>query len=189
MGNSVNFRMLFFGNNKAVPLFCFLTVVILSLKSGKEPTDPFSDLNYDKVIAYDYNGERENEIVNKNGKLDPTVIKKSVLTKSQILFINNVINDTDSYGGGTAGCFEPHFGMVYYRHDSIVEHISICLECNYLLSSFKISAVHHHDIEIPEDSLVLPRYGFSKEGRKKINKLVKELDFSHTIRKGSMFDE
>jgi hypothetical protein len=181
--------MRIFLNSRAIIAFCLLTVVLLSLKTGKEITNPFSNLKYDKVIAYDYNGEWENQIINKNGKLDPTVTRESVLTQSQIIFINTVINDTNTYGGGMAGCFDPHFGIVYYQNDSVVAHISICLECNYLESSFKIPAVHAHDIEVQEDSLILPRSGFSKEGRKKINKLVKDLGFSHTIKKGSAFDK
>jgi hypothetical protein len=180
--------MTFIKGNATFLFFAVLFFLLLSLKGGKESTDPFSKLNYDKVIAYDFNGEHEMQLVS-NGKITAEVYKKTILSSSQIIYIDNVLADTITYGGQIAACFEPHFGIVYYRHDTIIGNISVCFDCNQLESSFEIPAEHYYDIIDSVDNLHLPRYGFSKQGRKKINKLVKELNFSHTIEKKNMFDE
>jgi hypothetical protein len=147
--------------------------------NGKEITNPFKTLAYDKVLAVDFNGEHEMPLVLRNGKLTQEISQRAVLNAKQIDYITGVISDTATYGYVTAACFEPHFGLVFYSHDSIVAHVSICFECNSLFSSVKIPAETYHNIT--DGDLTLPRHGFSPKGRKAINKLVEELEFSHTI--------
>lgn len=171
-------------------LYALFLLVLLTAFTGESPVDnPFSRLKYDKVMAFDYEPDHETPFVLPNGKFSGRIISKKPLTKKQIDYITKTICDTVTYGNSTAACFDPHFALVFYAADSIVANVEVCLDCNYLESSQMIPAQTYHNIVIPEDSLTLPRYGFSKTGRKKINKLVKELGFTHTIKPGSMFDE
>lgn len=168
----------------------FLLFVLLCSFSGENPVyNPFAKLQYDTVIAYDYEPMDETPFVLKNGKFTGNILKQKPLSAKQISFITQTICDTSTYGNSTAACFEPHFALVFFKKDSVLANVEICLECNFLQSTETIPAQTFYNIKIPEDSLELPRYGFSKTGRKQINKLVKELGFSHTIKPGSMFDE
>lgn len=163
------------------PVFLIVSGIFLLLFffNGREITNPFKSLAYDKVLAVDFNGEHEMPLVLPNGKLTQEISQRAVLNAKQVDYITGVISDTTTYGYNTAACFEPHFGLVFYSHDSIVAHVSVCFECNSLYTSIEIPATHYYDI--PADDYVLPRNGFSPKGRIAINKLVEELGFSHTI--------
>jgi hypothetical protein len=129
---------------------------------NSKSTNVLSALNYDKVVAYNYDGEDGNEIIDDSGYLSKTVTRQAVLTKNQITNINEFLCDKSTYGGNVAACFEPHLGIVYYKKNKVVCYISICLGCNLLVSSIKI----------PEASS-----GFSDVGASKIISLCQELKF------------
>jgi len=121
----------------------------------------FAAIDYDKVIAYSYNGEGGNEIINSNGKLADRIKKQTQLDRSQIIRLTNFLCDRSTYGGETAACFDPHFGIVFYRANEPKAYVSICLDCNYLVSSIKI----------PNS-----KGGFSDEGIKEMESL--EIEFN-----------
>jgi hypothetical protein len=141
--------------------------------------NPFNDLNYDKVVAYDYEGGKNLagiEIITE-GKLLP-FSKKVVLSKFQINELINCLTANSTYGEGKAACFNPHFGIVFYSNDEVAAHISICFECNYLVSSVVISAMKQKIISISDDYSYYAD-GFSEKGKEKLIKLCSELKFSH----------
>ncbi len=144
-----------------------ILVLIVSCDSRRQPDitatsdNIFATIEYDKVIAYDYNGEGDIEIVDKHGKLAKKIKKQIELNEFQIIRLTNDLCDESSYGEDIAMCFDPHFGIVFYKADKPVGFVSICLECNYLLSS----------INIPYAT------GFSDKGRNRIVDFEKELDF------------
>ena len=124
-----------------------------------------------------------------NGKVipqDKRIFKQTELTKIQIDNFNKTLGNTKSYGGGTAACFDPHFGVVYFKQNKIVGHISVCLACNYLQSSPKISAQNSHKTDLCDECYA---YGFSNYGRKNISTLVKELQFNHWKLDSELFDK
>ena len=121
----------------------------------------FKTIDYDKVVAYSYDGESDIEIIDKQGKLAEKIKKQVELTKFQIIDFTNILCDKSTYGGDIAACFDPHFGIVFYKKNKSVAHVSICLDCNYLISSIKI----------PGEG------GFSNDGIKKIMDFEKELKF------------
>ena len=181
-------------------LLCIFTIIALlclafinqrasyTSKQTKKYINPFDTLKYDKVIAYDYNGSPEMQIVI-NGKVMPLkerMFKQAELTKEQINKFNKTIGDTKSYGGGTASCFDPHFGIVYFKQNKIVGHISICLGCNFLESIPDIPAENSHKTDLCDECYA---NGFSKSGRKNISALVKELQFSHWQLSDGFFDK
>lgn len=158
---------------------------------SKKANTPFNKLDYNKVIAYDYEGGKGEGVINiiTNGKLAPTVKQQKELTQEQIDGLTNYLGANTTYGGNKAFCFDPHLGIVFYKDSKVVAHISICLECNYLASSIKIPATEVKKFKMGDD-FEYPAEGFSKLGRQKINALCKQLNFSHCADTlNSMFDE
>lgn len=139
----------------------------------------FPDFSFDEMIAYDYDGEMESfgiEII-QNNKLTPYK-KKAVLTPKQIKNLIADLNAETTYGGTKAVCFNPHLGIVFYDKKKVVGYISICFECNYLVSSKLIPVTEKKIIAIYDD-LVVFADGFSELGVEKLSALCRELDFSH----------
>ncbi len=161
-------------------------------KQSKTISNPFDSLNYDNVVAYDYNGSPEMQIVI-NGQLlslKGRIYKQKELSTKQIRKLNKILGDSNTYGGSTAACFDPHFGVVYYKQIKIVRHISICLDCNYLMSSAKIPASETKKVFPGDDTDEFYfAQGFSKDARLKISRLVKALQFSHWQLNSDLFDK
>ncbi len=165
---------------KPIILACFLLAISFAFQnSAKKYINPFLGLKYDKVIAYDYNGQGGRIIIN-NGNLSSAIKKVHTLTNNQINKINQVLGDTSTYGGSTFSCFDPHLGLVYYLDNKIIAHVSICLSCNFLSSSIKIPAIEqeHKKIKVGENHSYFA-HGFTELGSNEISKLCKELQFSH----------
>lgn len=140
--------------------------------------NPFKNIQYNRVVAYDYEGRGGRQIINFNNKLDKSAVLpgKTLTLQLQEKLINS-ITDTASYGRITAGCFDPHLGIVFYMNDSITAHVSICFECNSLASSVYLPAtVHTWQVDSGDDYyFVRPVTGFSPQGRKQLKQLCHEL--------------
>ena len=184
---------------KALIIFLFAALLLSGgmISQEKPLINPFDTLKYDRVTAYDYDGEGSYLIV-EDGELVKVdtpnqrgeIYHMKDLTKMQISRINKTVGDTASYGLGAASCFNPRMGIVYYRKEKIVGHISICLECNYLESTPPIAAVYFNankingiDIKdwLKSDSPnpYKPFYGLRLSARETISNLCKELKFGH----------
>lgn len=158
---------------------------------NKNANRPFNKLDYNKVIAYDYEGGKGEGVIDivTNEKLAPTVKQHKNLTQQQVDDLTNYLGANSTYGGGKAFCFDPHLGIVFYKDNNVVAHVSICLECNYLHSSIKIPATEVTKIKISDDYEYFAD-GFSKLGRQKINSLCRQLNFTHCADSlNSMFDK
>jgi len=145
------------------------TIGLVSCNSTEQkiykPTNEnvFSKIDFDEAIAYNYDGEGGIDIIDKeNGKLANKIKKQFVLDKTQAIKFTNQICDSTSYGGDIAACFDPHLGLVFYKTQKPVAYISICLDCNYLVSS----------IDIPNS-----QGGFSDKGINHILNFEKEIGF------------
>ncbi len=123
------------------------------------PGNVFSRLDFDRAVAYDYNGE-EDEIITAEGKLAPSISKQVQLTAPQVARITNILCDKASYGGPVMLCFLPRLGIVFYKGNVPKAHVSICLECNYARSSIKIPQATD---------------GFSSAGKSTINSFQKHI--------------
>ncbi|MFN8306952.1 MAG: hypothetical protein U0T79_09275 [Ferruginibacter sp.] len=151
-----------------IPVFSLLTLFVTSCNDSRQQSDTkansnnvFATVDYDKVVAYSYDGEGDIEIIDEKGKLANKIKKQVDLSKAQTIRLTNTLCNKSTYGGDIAACFDPHFGVVFYKTNKPVAYISICLDCNYLVSSIKI----------PGEG------GFSNEGIKKIMDFEKELKF------------
>ena len=151
-----------------IQIISLLTLFAISCNNGGQQSDTkansnnvFATVDYNKVVAYSYDGEGDIEIIDKKGKFANKIKKQVEISKAQTIKLTNTLCNKSTYGGDIAACFDPHFGVVFYKKNKTIAHVSICLDCNYLVSSIKL----------PNDG------GFSDEGIKKIIDFEKELKF------------
>lgn len=161
----------------------FLSPIVLA------QINPFSLLEYDKVVAYEFQGDGAVSIKDCLTQ-DTSKISKSIeLSKKQVQHLENILTLNSSYGSVTASCFDPHFAIVYYKNNKIIGSINICLDCNYLKATPKIPATTSKTIQLTED-YSHPAYGFSKEARQEIHRICEELGFTKYLKPlHSMFDK
>jgi len=162
----------------------FLTISLFVFTSVFCQTSPFAKLKYDKVVAYDFSGGKESDIsiVTPAGKISASVSKQKELSDSLADELSIKLGSKSSYGKGTASCFEPHLGFVYYYKGKIVAHVTVCLDCNRLRSSIEIPAQKQGKTE-SEGEVYYLLDGMSDSFRSFLNGIVKKYGFSHSIKK------
>jgi len=143
----------------------------------KKVSSPFNGLQCNKVIAYEYQGNRGEEVIDivNNGELAPTIKQQKALSQHQVKVLATLLGANSTYGNTYAFCFAPHLGIVFFDDTKVVAHITISLDCNRLRSSIVIPATKVKQIEIDKDHNY-PAEGFSKVGRQKIISFFKELN-------------
>ena len=146
-----------------------------------QTNNPVLTLKFDKVIMYDFepSGDKGGSIVEDNGQLTKNKKKKVQLDKQTWTNLDKKLGDKKSFGGGTADCYDPHLGFVYYFKNKIVGHITICMDCNRLHSSIPIAVQQATKIGKGKDAYFLHNNGMSKVFRKFLNDLLKTYNFSH----------
>lgn len=172
------------------PIVFFLFLLTVSLASKSQTKNPFLHLKFDKVVFYDFEGigEKGGLIVDNNGKYLQAIVKQIQLDTTTIKKLNSKLAAKKSYGNGTAACFDPHCGFVYFEKGKPVAQISICLGCNRLYSSIDIPAQKQGKQGEGEHAYYILD-GLSKSFRQFINGLLIKNKFSHQIEPGSHFDE
>lgn len=171
-------------------ILSFVLLLILSLSSNGQTTNPFLNLKFDKVAIYDFEdvGEKGSLIVDNNGKFLQKVLKQVQLDSTTIKKLNFKLGDKKSYGNGTTACFDPHCGFVYFLKGKPVGQITICLGCNRLYSSIDIPAQKQGKQGQGKDAYYFLD-GLSKSFRQFLNGLLKKNKFSHQIESSSHFDK
>lgn len=163
---------------------CIYWVLVFSGKQSQQYPNPFLSLKYDKVVAYDYNGDYGQAIVDAGNVVDSLINQQVELDQSLIKQLNFTLGDTSTYGGATAFCFVPHLGIVYFDQESVVAHVSICFQCNDLRSSIEIPAMRQANkkIKISEEYSYFAR-GFTEKGKSELNQLCVDLGFDNCLDK------
>lgn len=160
-----------------------LTDYIITAKTVKPNVkngQPFDKLDYDKIIAYDFAGSEEPfpAVVDNEGKFVPVVLGQQYLSQQQADKILSTLTSKSTYGEATAACFQPHFALLFYKDNKVIHQISVCLDCNYLISDIAIPAKTHKKInEGTEKEYAMT--GFTDNGRKAIVDLCKDLHFTY----------
>jgi hypothetical protein len=152
-------------------------------------SNPFNSLEHNRVVAYEYQGEGGLQIEaclkNEKEKISNTI----ELTEAQVEELEVILTSDTSYGTTTASCFDPHFAIVYYSGNKILASVSICLDCNYLMSSLDIPATTKESIKVNDD-YSYPAKGFSPTARKGIHGFCKQIGFETYLEPlGSIYDE
>lgn len=160
-------------------------LLTLSFCSKGQTINSFDKIQFDKIVMYDFDprGEKGGSIVEQNEQLTKSIKKKVVLDKATIATLNAKLNNKKSFNWGTADCFDPHLGFVYYKAEKIVGYINICLSCNRLYASFKLKA--QEGDKAGNNNAV----GMSKSFRFFLNKQLRKYNFSNQATTGSHFDE
>ncbi|MEO7306673.1 MAG: hypothetical protein ABIR78_14290 [Ferruginibacter sp.] len=171
-------------------IISFLLLLTISLTTKGQTKNPFLNLKFDKVVFYDFEdiGEKGSLIVDYNGKYLQTILKQVQLDTTTIKKLNIKLVDKKSYGNGTAACFDPHCGFVYFLKGKPLGQITICLGCNRLYSNIDIPAQKQGKQGQGKDAYYMLD-GLSKSFRQFINGLLKKNRFAHQIEQGSHFDE
>ena len=151
-----------------------------TVKANSQNGIPFSRLEYDKVIAYDFAGSEEPypSVIDEKGKFVPVVLGQRFLTQEQSDIILSTLTKNSTYGEATAVCFKPHFALVLYKDNKKVNQINVCLDCNYLISDIEIPAETHKKVNKgTKDEYAI--IGFTKSGKTAIIDLCEELNFHY----------
>lgn len=153
---------------------------IITPSRGQNVDAPFDTLEYNKVIAYDFEGNYELTMDKSTyySRASKMVYKQKSLSQNQINNIVKELTNKKNYGDATAACFEPHMALVFFKDTTIVNSIDICMDCNYLISTHKIPNQFHNKVNAgKEDEYSF--YGFTNKGKRMIKKLSKELGFNY----------
>jgi hypothetical protein len=171
-------------------IISFVLLLTFSLSSTGQTKNPFFNLKFDKVVFYDFEdiGDKGSLIVDNNGKFLQNILKQVQLDNTSIKKLNLKLGDKKSYGNGTAACFDPHCGFVYFLKGKPVGQITICLGCNRLYSSIDIPAQKQGKQGQGKDAYYMLD-GLSKSFRQFINRLLIKNKFTHQIKPGSHFDK
>jgi len=160
---------------------CVILLLSTSFGFGKIK-NPYLKLKFDKVIIYDFSGGKDyNQYIVTNGHLATSVINKAELNKQNVIALNERLGEKSSFGGGEAACFDPHLGIVYYRNNKIVAYITVCLDCNVLVSSLPLKAQQQGKIGEGKNAYYIAD-GPSKSFRLFLNSVLKMYKFSHQLR-------
>lgn len=155
----------------------FIIFLALSSQTIRAQENPFGHLKYDKVVAFEFNGNGmrtiDRVLTADRKRLDNQVSLDSI----QIKTFEKIISKKGAYGQSTAACFDPHFAVVYYLADSSVAQVDVCLMCNYLISTEKIPSVTEFIMDEGTE-YERPLHGFSKETRKDLDDFIASLSFN-----------
>lgn len=140
-----------------------------TIDSKKLDGSPFNTMDFDKVVAYSYDGSHEQikiaPGIGKTRSASETIDQQVGINQKQANIILSLFGDKSTYDPmASAGCFEPRFALVLYKDNSSVMQISVCLDCNNV----------HFTPEIKANE-----GGLSKKGRKTIIAFCKELKFPY----------
>jgi hypothetical protein len=146
--------------------------------------NPFAAMEYDSIVIYDFNPQGESveqsSIIAKKNKLVTTIKNRKTLTHTESSELTDILGLASSYGETTAACYEPHLGIVYYKKGKVLAHLTICMDCNRLVSSMDIPNQKQGRQESANGKVYYNLNGMSKSLRVHLNKLLNEYKFSHT---------
>lgn len=158
-------------------LFLLLPLFVLSCSSPTEESttdkkEPkaviFPDASFTSAVAYHFEDLQGNPIIDKKGKLNPSVKKEKQLDQTEIDFLLQTLNNNDTYGGAYTRCFKPRLGIVFYDKMEPVAHVSICFECSQQHAQPMIKAYS----EAP-----IGQHGYSELGLRKLTSFCHKLGF------------
>lgn len=154
--------------------------------------NPFLNIPYDSLVLYDFDWQAEGSefmrILSDKDEIASTVKKSVKLNVEESKELINRMGSKGAYGGTTAFCFEPHLGIVFFKDNEPVISVNICLRCNRLESSIRISA-QEQGKQGKGAEIYYTKNGMSKEFRNYVNGLLIKNDFSYQIQEGLIFDK
>jgi hypothetical protein len=159
----------------------FFIILVISFSLNGHGQNPFSNLQFDKVVMYEFDGGKGGDmsVIDKDGKMAQTISKEVVLDKKDIDVLNKKLGSTKSYGGGEAACYEPRLGFVYYLKNIVVAKVDVCLSCNRLRSNIEIKAQKQGKNISEKGEIFYLGEGLSDSFKKYLYKLIKSKGFKY----------
>jgi hypothetical protein len=121
-------------------------------------------------------------IVNPQGIIAAPVLKRAVITESETAWLTKALNSKKSFGGGEAGCFEPHLGIVFYHDGKITGHLTICVGCNRLYASQAIPAQLQGKQVTDEGDVYYIGQGMSDRFLARLDELLAHYAFQYRVK-------
>jgi hypothetical protein len=137
-----------------------------------ESIDPFSTIDFDKVIAYDFAGDTDIPLLDSNNQLTKNVIKQVVLDTIQLNEFKKIIMDSTTFGELQPKDFYPHLGIVFYQNYKIIQSLEVSLICSGMFATFPIQQL---------DKRKYPDNGLTEKGKVKIYNFCKKLGFNQYL--------
>jgi hypothetical protein len=151
----------------------------LNEKEATKSIDPFSTIDFDKVIAYDFAGNTEISLLDSSGQLTKTVTNQIILNKTQLTEFKEIIMDSTTFGELQPKDFYPHLGIVFYKNNKILQSLEVSLICSGMFATFPIQEL---------DKRKYPDNGLTEKGRVKIYNFCKELGFNQYLGSKKYFE-
>lgn len=152
-----------------------------TLKSSSLFPAPFDTLRFNKVIAYEFDGQIEHgETVfdKETGSFHETIENQVELNSDDVMRLTTILTRDSTYGGEVTACFEPKLGFVFYQDQSPNTVIDICLDCNFLKSTISFPETNY-SIVTYENGAQQPQIGFSEQGVVEIVALCAKLNLKY----------
>jgi hypothetical protein len=144
----------------------------LKEKEIVKSVDPFSSIEFDKVIAYDFAGDTDIPLLDSNNQLTKTVSKQVQLDTVQLNEFRKIIMDSTTFGELQPKDFYPHFGIVFYKNNRIIQSLEVSLICSGMFATFPIQ-----ELDKKKD----PENGLTEKGKEKIYYFCKTLGFKQYL--------
>jgi hypothetical protein len=160
-----------------VSLFLFLSCQNINQNDNKvhkldASPGSLNQLRFDKVVAVDFRGNTGIPLIDTNGHITKTATQQKLLDSNQVEEFNKILMDSTTFGAEWPVDFYPHFGLVFYKNDKIIEYLEVSLICNNLFASFPLSQKERRQ-ELSN--------GLTRTGVKRIFNFCKELGFKNYL--------
>lgn len=135
--------------------------IVQKQSAKKQNTKDYIDFQYDKAFAFAtvnpmdyYDGNFDKEIDTK--KFKDTISRR--LNSAQIKDLNDILSGRKKQKTksvyGVADCFYPRHNIIFIKDKKIINHVTVCFECNQIKSS-KSTLASMENLEIFFNSLGL----------------------------------
>lgn len=160
-------------------LFVFIMLLVSVHASSQK--NPYAAAPYDSVVIYNFKGGNgtNNSIVSEKGRLANHIDKSARLTPAEAKMFIDKLGSKKSFGGGVSPCFIPHFGVVFYKGGKMQDHITICMDCNRLISSVALPAQQPGPANKEREIYSSENIGMSKSFKLYLNTLITKYQFTH----------
>ena len=144
--------------------------------------NPFSLIKFDKVVMCDFknkNGKGGMNITAGKPTSDIIIYKQAELNKDEITQLHTRLAQKASFGGSVASCYNAHLVILYYVKDSVVEYISVCMDCGRIYSSIDMPGQSITRVTQEGEEPYYMEDGMSDKFCRYLDGLLKKNSFSH----------
>lgn len=169
-------------------IFCGFSSIPFAQKLSFQSNGSLVQISYDSVLIYNL-GSKENPLAfieefidNENHIIQENIISAATLSHKETKQLDQRMFSKNSYGVGSSACFEPHFGIAYFKNGLIVFYNTICLDCSRAYPNYQID-VQLQCPDVGEETTYYLCSGMSDSFEKFLSKLGRKYNFTHCQKK------